>query len=575
VLDNAGNLTLGMGGSAAAYRFHMTDTLGFRANSVNIVGMKGSGFGYGPSGYQALVIGATGTTNQSTCIGYDPSGNPSGNFSGDGSEIVLRNFAQFIQPTAANTNFHRGVISLRDGNVGIQSDPTGWSGYGIIQIGDNLSSGLGFIGSDAAGSTVTDIGHGAYWDGSNWKYTANSIGAARYRMTGANAGSTHQWFTSAGGFAGNNISFGDAKMTLDASGNLLVGGTSTSTIPTLNRGVYLQSTTNNDVIGYSLHIPEGSNNRRGSMFLDDANGIFGWDVTASSGIPYYAWRNAGRTDMVLDANGYLAIGTTTTTSARVSIQNSDAINELVFRGTEFTNVLSETTGGMQLGISSTTGTAALAFLTLNTERGRFTAGGYFKASNDGTYFGSTSSYHELRSTGAAGDWNTVVTNTTATGANAYGIRIAYTGSAPNGTGNAFLSCDDNASGGTTRATIRSNGGLANYQANDVNLSDERTKKDIAPLGSMWDKFKAIEIVTFKYKDQTHDDDNIGVIAQQVESVAPEFVDVDGWGETPEDGVPLKSIYTADMYHAAIKALQEAMARIESLEADMAALKGAK
>ena len=86
--------------------------------------------------------------------------------------------------------------------------------------------------------------------------------------------------------------------------------------------------------------------------------------------------------------------------------------------------------------------------------------------------------------------------------------------------------------------MRSNGGLANYQTNDANLSDERPKKDIAPLGSMWAKFKALEIVTFKYKDQTHDDDNIGLIAQQVESVAPEFVDVDGWGETPEDGVPL-------------------------------------
>ncbi len=88
---------------------------------------------------------------------------------------------------------------------------------------------------------------------------------------------------------------------------------------------------------------------------------------------------------------------------------------------------------------------------------------------------------------------------------------------------------------------------------------------------MWDKIKAIEIVTFKYKDQTHDDDNIGAIAQQVESVAPEFVDVDGFGETPEDGVPLKAIYTADMYHAAIKALQEAMTRIEQLEAKVAAL----
>ena len=120
--------------------------------------------------------------------------------------------------------------------------------------------------------------------------------------------------------------------------------------------------------------------------------------------------------------------------------------------------------------------------------------------------------------------------------------------------------------------VNSNGGIGNYQANHINLSDARVKTDIKPLGSMWNKFKAIEIVTFKYKDQTHDDDNIGVIAQQVESVAPEFIDNDGWGNKPtEDGVPLKTVYTTDMYHAAIKALQEAMTRIEELEAKVAAL----
>ena len=80
------------------------------------------------------------------------------------------------------------------------------------------------------------------------------------------------------------------------------------------------------------------------------------------------------------------------------------------------------------------------------------------------------------------------------------------------------------------------------------------------------------VYQFKYKDQTHDDFNIGVIAQQVEEVAPEFVDVDGWGKIPEDGIPLKSIYTADLYHTAIKVLQEAMAKIETLEAENDTLK---
>jgi hypothetical protein len=149
-----------------------------------------------------------------------------------------------------------------------------------------------------------------------------------------------------------------------------------------------------------------------------------------------------------------------------------------------------------------------------------------------------------------------------------GLDIFYSAVAPNSTGSQFLDCRDT---GATRLQLRSNGGLANYQANNVDLSDARTKKDIIPAASMWGKVSALEIVTYKYNDQTHDDVNLGVIAQQVESVEPVWVENDGFGETPEGEEPLKTVYTKDIYFAAIKALQEAMARIEQLEAKFAAL----
>jgi hypothetical protein len=287
--------------------------------------------------------------------------------------------------------------------------------------------------------------------------------------------------------------------------------------------------------------------------------------------------------MRLDSSGNLGIGTTSP-DAKLdivgtglnSIFGSESANNS-YTGWKYNSTTlgyvgngSGVNGGSaatDFGIGST-GSRALTFGSNDTERARITSGGYFKASNDGLYVGSTGGYHELRVSGAAADWTTIVSNAVTTGANAYGVSIRFTGSTPNNTGNEFIQCLDATA---TRFAFRSNGGLANYSANDVNLSDERTKKDIVPLGSMWDKFKAIEIVTFKYKDQTHDDNNIGVIAQQVESVAPEFVDVDGFGDTPEDGVPLKTVYTTDMYHAAIKALQEAMTRIEQLEAKVATL----
>jgi len=181
--------------------------------------------------------------------------------------------------------------------------------------------------------------------------------------------------------------------------------------------------------------------------------------------------------------------------------------------------------------------------------------------------GTTSSLAPFTLNKSNADWLAHITNTNA---NPRGLGIFHSTDS-NSTSNWFLYCEGG--GSTKRFAVRSNGGIANYQANDVNLSDERVKTDITPLGSMWEKFKAIEIVSFKYKDQTHNDSNIGVIAQQVEKVASEFVDVSGFDEAPENEEPLKAIYTADLYHATIKALQEAMNRIEILEAEVTALKG--
>jgi hypothetical protein len=161
----------------------------------------------------------------------------------------------------------------------------------------------------------------------------------------------------------------------------------------------------------------------------------------------------------------------------------------------------------------------------------------------------------------------MVRNTTSGAGNA--LYLYFPNSTSSTNTEAFLRCESAAG---VKAYILTNGGLANYQSNNANLSDERTKKDIIPLESYWDKFKAIEIVKFKYKDQSHEDFNIGVIAQQVESIAPEFVDIDGFGETPEDGIPYKTIYTTDLHHATIKVLQEAITKIEILEEEVKLLK---
>ena len=79
--------------------------------------------------------------------------------------------------------------------------------------------------------------------------------------------------------------------------------------------------------------------------------------------------------------------------------------------------------------------------------------------------------------------------------------------------------------------------------------------------------------TFKYKDQTDDQLSLGAIAQEVEAVAPELVDASGFGETPQDGIPLKAIYQTDLQYALMKCIQELNAKVEALTAEIQTLKG--
>ena len=251
--------------------------------------------------------------------------------------------------------------------------------------------------------------------------------------------------------------------------------------------------------------------------------------------------------------GALALGDSTITSNYVGIWRG-AVNSI--------------SGGGFLNIQGN----GIAFMSSDnvfgagSERMRIVSAGWTKISNNGTYLSVGSPYHEIYSN-QNNNAALVVTNSNNT--YPYGVYMLFTTASPNDSTRWFYNGEDSTA---TRFIVRSNGGIVNYQANDTNLSDIRTKKDISLLGSYWNKLKALEIVKFKYKDQTHDDFNIGVIAQQVEEVAPEFVDVDGFGKIPEDGIPYKTIYTADLHHATIKVLQEAMAKIETLETENDTLK---
>jgi hypothetical protein len=381
------------------------------------------------------------------------------------------------------------------------------------------------------------------------------------------------------------ISDGTSSSFTDLGNRFFTIGTNNTERMRITAGGLVGIGTNNP--SYILHAKAASGSTTG-LRLESSGGTTNFDILSSEGdgnVYLYQRSNYGiligtnnSLRMTITAGGFVGIGTTPSYLLHIPQDNNLFLSNLFLTGTANNPRLSSgATGGsmslegggaaegkIYLQGAASGGDGYIQFIAGGTERMRLISTGFLKASNNGSYQYPTNLFHSFDTSIA--DWTCTITNKNVTSGN--GILITYA-SAPNNFSSAFLYAQDNAA---VRFQVYSNGGIANYQANNVNLSDERTKKDIAPLESYWDKFKAIEIVKFKYKDQTHDDYNIGVIAQQVEAIAPEFVDVDGWDKTPEDGIPLKSIYTADLHHATIKVLQECMSKIEEQQSQIEILK---
>jgi hypothetical protein len=98
------------------------------------------------------------------------------------------------------------------GNMGLGVTPSAWSS--AFRSLDMFGT-----GSVASGSDNMNITNNGFFNGTNYIYKATGA-ANRY----AQSSGIHYWFNAPSGTAGNAITFTQA-MTLDASGNLLVGST--------------------------------------------------------------------------------------------------------------------------------------------------------------------------------------------------------------------------------------------------------------------------------------------------------------------------------------------------------------
>lgn len=136
---------------------------------------------------------------------------------------------------------------------------------------------------------------------------------------------------------------------------------------------------------------------------------------------------------------------------------------------------------------------------------------------------------------------------------------------------------------TLNFRIAYDGDVTNEDNSYGSISDETLKQDIVDAGSQWNDVKAVKVRKFRFKksvkeaaDLNASPDNdrtdivaptlLGVIAQELETAGMSgLVDQDSGKLNP------KTVKYSILYMKAFKALQEAMAKIETLETKVAAL----
>jgi hypothetical protein len=439
------------------------------------------------------------------------------------------------------------VYGSGDQRIAVTS-PTGGSTIAAIDLSPSLTAGEAAANAPQARIYAVDS-----------NYSANIIFASK--VTGATANALQ------------------TRMTLDSSGNLGLGvtpsawGGSFKAFQIASGGTSLWS--DGSVAFYNRNTFYDGTNRKyvvdgfAQEYAQLNDGSHAWKITTSGS----ANGNISFTQaMTLDASGNLGVGATSITgvSGYQIIETRGSIGGIYQTSASGNSVRARFYSTSDGGFAGTPTNHPFAFITNDTERARITSGGYSKFSNDGTYAGSTGSYHEFVNSAS----DDVIRVRNKASSSPLGIDNSFSAAAPNNTANYFFQCRDT---GGERATIRSNGGLANYQGNDVNLSDRREKTNFAPAKSYLDTICAIPVQTFNYIDQSENDPGLtlGVVAQDVQAVAPELVMESDWSAEKDGSKMRLSIYQTDLQYALMKCIQELKAQNDDLRARVAQLENLK
>jgi hypothetical protein len=406
-----------------------------------------------------------------------------------------------------------------------------------------------------------------------WGLTSNSFTASPV-ITFTRAGAAT--FSSTGTFNGNALTVNGANPAVNvaSSNNTLYSyfygtcGTASTALFTLGESYastapyYAGGTTlvNNSAAGVNI----ASSHASGLIRLYTGGSTLALTIASTGnvgiGVTPSAWFTSGGYK-VLELGAGLSLDSGNDFRARIASNafvNSGGDWE--YRNTGFASNYIQTSG-THIWYIAPSGVAANAVTF--TERMRINSSGFLKVSNNGVYNDSAGGYHEILTNGNNSD----LLFTRHTAASPYGMEIHFSGASPNNTTNWFTYYYDATN---VKAIVYSNGTFGSRTGTYGSIiSDINYKQDIIDANSQWDDIKNLRVVNFRFKEDVELEGDgalrqIGFIAQEVEQVSPNLV----YETTDRDSNKTwKSVKTSIIEIKAIKALQEVMAKIESLEAE--------
>jgi len=516
----------------------------------------------------------------------------------------------------ADTNIFRSG----NGAERMRIDSTGSLGLGVTNMGSNglsILNSMNFNISEGANSSFVNIfrqaSSAATVIANGYKYAsgANAF-ASSYSSSWAksaialNYGTIRFYTDSATTTASGTTVTPTEAMRIDSSGNVGIG-----TITPGNKFTLY------DDGGYWATIQRGNSTPGGNapwlgLFdnINIANATYGWGIYDSNADgSFQIWNKnnstTGYNTFTIKRGGNVGIGTSNpstkghfysgTSMDQLSVDGAGAIETGInFKssGTTYGQIYFNNVSPYDMSVLQQYSTGSLIFGTNDTERMRIDSSGELTLGNPsggsalqldvsatgsdgvdikGTYY--TGSYGPIKfHTGGtermrilangttslfSGTSNTLELNTSSNSAGTNNLIRGFSGSNING-------------GGTVRFVVFPSGNVQNSNNSYGAISDQKLKENIADAGSQWDDIKAIRVRKYSLiADSETTANRLGVIAQELEAsgmsgLVEEYTDL---GLNNEDlGTTTKGVKYSVLYMKAIKALQEAMTKIEDLEA---------